>query len=110
MFYNGFQYQSKEDIGMALNLTEAEYALVKEELESRKVFISKERAAMLADGHIDSQAFVYELEAVMGRIKAAAEASQSETVVALTENAVRFLQMSGYTVSPVSAAEYKVEW
>lgn len=110
MFYNRFQYLLKEDIGMAVDLTEAEYALVKEELESRKAFLSRERAAMLADGHIDSQAFVYEMEAVMGQIKAAAEASRNETVVALTESAVRFLQMSGYTVSPVSAAEYQVEW
>lgn len=95
---------------MEVNLTEAEYALVKEELESRKVFISKERAAMLADGHIDSQTFVYEMEVIMGQIKAAAEASRNGTKAVLTESAVRFLRMSGYTVSPVSAAEYQVEW
>lgn len=95
---------------MAINLTNAEYALVKEELESRKAFVSKERAAMLADGRIDSQAFVYEMEMVMGQIKAAAEASQTELTVTLTENAVKFLEMAGYTVSAVSAAEYKVTW
>lgn len=95
---------------MVINLTEAEYALVKEELESRKAFLPKERAAMLADGCIDSQAFVYEMEVIMGQIKTAAEASRNETVVVLTETAVRFLQMSGYTVSPVNATEYKVEW
>lgn len=95
---------------MEVNLTEAEYALVKEELENRKVFISRERAAMLADGHIDSQTFVYEMEVIMGQIKAAAEASRNGIMTVLTESAVRFLQMSGYTVSPVSAAEYRIEW
>lgn len=93
-----------------VNLTDAEYALVREELESRKAFISKERAAMLADGRIDSQAFVYELEAVMGQIKAAAEASKNELALTLSGEAVKFLQMSGYTVTAQNGAEYTVAW
>lgn len=95
---------------MAVNLTDAEYALVKEELESRQAFISKERAAMLADGRIDSQAFVYELEVVMGQIKAAAEASQNAVLLTLSAESVKFLQMSGYTVTTANGAEYTVAW
>ncbi len=95
---------------MAVNLTDAEYALVKEELESRKAFISKERAAMLADGRIDSQAFVYELEVVMEQIKAAAEAAQNAATFTLSEEAVKFLQMSGYMVSGASGTGYTVSW
>lgn len=94
---------------MAVNLTDAEYALVKEELESRNAFISKERAAMIADGRIDSQAFVYELEVVMGQIKAAAEASRNEAVLTLSEESVKFLQMSGYTVTGANGM-YTVTW
>lgn len=95
---------------MAVNLTDAEYALVKEELESRKAFISKERAAMLADGRIDSQTFVYELEAVMEQIKAAAEAAQNAATFTLSDEAVKFLQMSGYTVSGTNGTGYTVSW
>jgi hypothetical protein len=100
----------KEGNDMAVNLTEAEYALVKEELESRKAFISKNRAAMMADGRIDSQAFVYELEAVMEQIKTAAQASQNAATFALSEEAVKFLQMSGYTVSAMGGNGYTVSW
>ena len=94
---------------MAVNLTSAEYALVKEELENRQAFVSKERAAMLTDGRIDSQTLVYELEAAMGQIKATAEASGSETVLSLSEDAVKFLQMSGYTVTGANGM-YTVAW
>ena len=94
---------------MAVNLTDAEYALVKEELESRQAFISRQRAAMLADGKIDSQAFVYELEVAMGQIKDVAQASGNETVLSLSDEAVKFLQMSGYTV-PGANGMYTVTW
>lgn len=94
---------------MAIHLTDAEYALVKEELESRKAYISKERAAMIADGRIDSQEFVYELEDVMGQIKDAAEASKNQITPVLSPEAAKFLQMSGYTVTG-AGTEYTVAW
>ncbi|MBQ9767448.1 MAG: hypothetical protein IJW37_05060 [Lachnospiraceae bacterium] len=95
---------------MAMNLTSAEFALVKEELESRKAYVSKEHAAMLADGRIDSQEFVYEMELVMGQIKAAAEASQTELTTPMTEDAAKFLTMAGYAVIAVTVGIYRVTW